>query len=553
MRAALVRRRGPVALAAALAASHQAGEAMVPVLIGVIIDTAVTSGSVPQLLLWIGVLAVDFAVLSYAYRFGARVAERSAELTAHDLRVRITRRVLDPHGGAATGRLSGELVNIATGDARRVGSAHMSLPFGVAAIAAIVVSAIALLRISVPLGLLVLLGTPPLLVVIHVVGRPLERRTEVEQDRAAHAAGVAADLVGGLRVLKGIGAEDAAEARYRRTSRSSLAATLRAANALAAHDGVVLAVTGLFIAVIALVGGRLAAEGAISIGGLVAAVGLALFLLGPFAAFSWVNANLAQARASAARIAEVLEAPPAVATGPGRAPDPVRGEVRLRGVTSGELRGIDLAIGAGETLGVVAPAPGTAAALLACLAREVDPTAGAVELDGVALTSFDPESARAAVLVAAHDADLFAGTLRENVAAAGGPPHVLDGAIAAAVADEVAEALPAGLDSAITERGRSLSGGQRQRVALARALAADAPVLVLHDPTTAVDTVTESRIAAAMRNVRNGRTTVLVTTSPALLAAADRVVVLDADGVRASGTHAELVHTDADYRAAVLS
>ncbi|MGW1934268.1 ATP-binding cassette domain-containing protein, partial [Streptomyces sp. NPDC001919] len=100
---------------------------------------------------------------------------------------------------------------------------------------------------------------------------------------------------------------------------------------------------------------------------------------------------------------------------------------------------------------------------------------------------------------------------------------------------------------------RSLSGGQRQRVALARALAADRPVLVLHDPTTAVDTVTESRIAAGLREVRRDRTTVLVTTSPALLAVTDRVVVLEDGAVRAAGHHTELLAADATYRAAVLA
>ncbi|WP_164873051.1 ATP-binding cassette domain-containing protein, partial [Streptomyces resistomycificus] len=110
-----------------------------------------------------------------------------------------------------------------------------------------------------------------------------------------------------------------------------------------------------------------------------------------------------------------------------------------------------------------------------------------------------------------------------------------------------------GVDTVLAERGRSLSGGQRQRVALARALAADRPVLVLHDPTTAVDTVTESRIAARLREVRRGRTTVLVTTSPALLAVTDRVVVLDGGTVTANGRHAELVAGDEAYRAAVLA
>jgi putative ABC transport system ATP-binding protein len=542
--------RRSVGAAALLAAGHQAGEALVPVLIGVVIDSAVATGSATRLVLWLAVLGAVFAVLSFSWRFGARAAERASEWAAHDLRVRLTRRILDPRGGAETGRLAGELTNIATGDARRVGGVNVVLPSAIAALTGFLVSAAALLWISIPLGLVVLLGAPPLLWLGHLLGRPLERRSAVEQERAAHASGVAADLVAGLRVLKGIGAEGAAVARYRRTSQDSLAATLRAARTQAVHDGAILALTGIFIAAVALVGGRLAASGDISVGDLVAAVGLALFLLSPLQLFAWVNAELAQGRASAKRIAAVLAAPPAVTAGEARMPDPVRGHVRLAGVRHGPLSGVDLEVAPGELLGVVAPDPAAATALLSALARDADPAEGEVTLDGVPLSTLDPADLRGAILVAAHHATLFAGPLLANVTPA--VAGAVDRAMAAATADEVARSLPDGADTVLGERAQSLSGGQRQRVALARALAADPPVLVLHDPTTAVDAVTEARVADGIREMRGGRTTIVVTTSPALLAATDRVAVLDGGTVTATGRHADLVASNPTYRAAVL-
>ncbi|MGW4056613.1 ATP-binding cassette domain-containing protein, partial [Streptomyces sp. NPDC004779] len=213
---------------------------------------------------------------------------------------------------------------------------------------------------------------------------------------------------------------------------------------------------------------------------------------------------------------------------------------------------------AGSLTGIVTRDPAAAQDLLLALARETDPADGRVELDGVPLTELDPGLLRRAVLVAHHDADLFEGSLLDVVRAGastadGADPHAVEAALAASGADEVARVLPGGADTVLAERGRSLSGGQRQRVALARALAADRPVLVLHDPTTAVDTVTESRIAARLREVRQGRTTVLITTSPALLATTDRVVVLDGGTVTADGTHAELLADDETYRTAVLA
>ncbi|MFE1905736.1 ABC transporter ATP-binding protein [Streptomyces gardneri] len=546
--------RPRIIAASLLGMTHQGCEALVPVVIGVIIDSAVATGSSESLLRWLVVLAALFLVLSTCYRTSARITEGAGEQAAHRLRLELAARVLDPRGGAETNRLPGALTSIATNDARRVGSVATVIAYGVSAVAALVISAVALLRISVPLGLLVLLGIPPLLWLGHRISRPLERRSETEQERAAHASGVAADLVSGLRVLKGMGAESAAVARYRTTSQDSLAAALRAARSRAGHEGAILALTGVFIAVIGLVGAYLAMDGSISVGELVAAVGLAQFLLGPFQLLTYVNAELAQGRASARRIAEVLAEPVTVEGGEAAPANPAAGHLALRGVSLGALRGVDLDLPAGGLTGIVTRDPAAAADLLLCLAREKDPAEGTVELDGVPLTGLDPDALRRAVLVAHHDADLFESTLLDNVrSGADGDTTAVDSALTASAADDVARLLPDGVDTLLAERGRSLSGGQRQRVALARALAADRSVLVLHDPTTAVDTVTESRIARRLREVRRGRTTVLVTTSPALLAVTDRVVVLEDGAVRAEGHHNDLLAVDETYRAAVLA
>ncbi|MGW1672572.1 ABC transporter transmembrane domain-containing protein [Streptomyces sp. NPDC002324] len=570
--------RRDVLVGAVLGMGHQTGEALVPVLIGLAIERGVVDGDVPGLLLWLVVLAVVYVGLSFSFRFSARAGERAAVTAAHHLRAELVGRVLAPEGGAEEGRLPGELTNIATEDAKRVGAVAMALIVAFAATAGLVVGAVALLRVSLALGLLVLLGTPLLLWLGHLLSKPLERRSETEQERAAQASGVAADLVAGLRVLKGIGAERAAVSRYRRVSQDSLAATLRAARAEAWQNGVVTVLTGAFIALVALVGGRLAARGDIGLGELVSSVGLALFLVGPLGEFAWVNAELAQGRASAARIAEVLDAPGDVSDAPsadapsadGLPADGVEGRLTLRALTYGTLRGLDLDIAPGEIVGIATTDPADAAALLRVLGRRADPDEGAVELDGTALTALGLAGVRAAILVAEHDADLFEGTVLDNVTAAVGAPApalpatnpsaracaVPPGITAVMVAsgtDEVARALPHGVDTPVTARGRSLSGGQRQRVALARALAADAPVLVVHEPATAVDAVTESRIAAGIRDVRGARTTLLVTNSPALLAVTDRAVLLRDGRVTATGDHERLVHECADYRTAVLT
>ncbi|MEV7056709.1 ABC transporter ATP-binding protein [Streptomyces microflavus] len=553
IRRAVAGQRRDVVAGSLLGAAHQTGEALVPVLIGLIVDRAVVRPDGGALAAWLVVLAVVYAMLSYGFRFGARAGERAAEQAAHQLRLDVVRRVLAPHGGAEAGRPPGALVNVATEDARRVGALNMALTLGIAAVVGVVAGAVLLLRASVPLGLLVLIGAPVLMALGHYLARPLEHRSEAEQERAAHASGVAADLVAGVRVLKGLRAERAAVARYRTTSQASREANVRAARAAALQTGLMLTLTGAFIALVALVGGRLVLSGSIGLGALVSAVGLALFLPGPISVLAWVGAELARARASAARIADVLAAPGETTGGTAEPATPATGELRLHGLGHAGLDGIDLTVRPGEHLGIVVTDTADAATLLHCLARRCDPDRGRIELDGTPVTELAPAALRSALLVAEHDAQLFDGSLLDNVTAAapaGADPRP---AMDAAAVDEVAATLPGGTSGRIGERGSSLSGGQRQRVALARALAADRSVLVVHDPTTAVDAATEARIATGIRRARTGRTTVLVTSSPALLAATDRVVLIDGGTITAEAPHEDLVRDHPVYRTAVLT
>jgi putative ABC transport system ATP-binding protein len=307
------------------------------------------------------------------------------------------------------------------------------------------------------------------------------------------------------------------------------------------------------VAVVALVGGRLAADGRMSIGDLVAAAGLTQFLIGPFSRISMVIAELARSRASAGRIAEVLSAPAAVVSGTASVASPACGAVELRHVATGSLEDVSFTVATGELVGVAALAPSDAHALIACLARDVDPESGTVAIDDVDFALLDLDELRAALVVSHHHSHLFGGRLIDNITAVTPDGTDVAAALAASATDEVASTLPDGVDTEMTERGRSLSGGQRQRVTLARALAADPPVLVLHDPTTAVDAATEATIADGLVRLRAGRTTIVVTTSPGLLAVTDRVVVIEDGRTVDEGTHATLLARAGRYRSVVVA
>ncbi|MFJ2815233.1 ABC transporter transmembrane domain-containing protein [Streptomyces sp. NPDC087294] len=562
-------RRRWIVGATVFTALHQVCEAAVPVGVGLVIDHAIRDGSPLDLLAWLAALGAFFLVLTTVMRLGGRCNRRASQGAAHLLRMAAVERVLDPRGFAHRTD-PGTLLSTVTNDALRIGLGNRFWALAGGALAALLAGAAWLLATSVPLGLLVLACLVPLLVALRLFATPLSARSGTEQAQVARATGTAADLVLGLRVLKGLGAEAAALRRYRTASRASLAATVRVARWEAGYESVTLLLNAVFLAAIAWAGARFAAEGTITVGQFVAAVGLARFLVGPSERLGAALALRARARGSARRFAALLDEPYAVQDNGGELPRP-RGDMALRGIVHGALRGVDLTVPAGQVVGIATGDPAAAADLLDLLALRAVPEQGTVALDDTDLTAAGPTAAHRAVLVADHDGDLFDGTVAENVAAAllharpdgedaadpaRRPPEQsasVVAAMAAAAADDVVRAGPDGDRATIGERGRFLSGGQRQRVALARALAADPPVLVLHEPTTAVDAATEAAVAAGLHRLREGRTTLLVTTSPILLRHCDRVLFLADGRVRAEGTHARLTDDEPAYRTVVMA
>jgi len=540
LREAMATRRGDNLIATIGAAGHQAGEALVPVMVGYALDQGVGDGDPVRLFWWLLAIAGAFALLSNSYLIHARAATRSSTAAAVRLRLRVADHLLDPAGVGDHPYGAGGLASVAARDVTAVGQINQVLFLLSAGVGGFAVAAISLFAIAPVLCLVAVAGAIPVVVGMQLLGVPLERRMVEERARAAEASDTAADLVRGLRVVKGLGAERAAGRRFRRVSRRALAATLRSARLGALFEATSVLATGVFVAVVAVIAGRMALSDEITVGALVAALGLAQFLVGPLMQLAATTALLAECRSAATRVASVLN----------------RSAPRFEDLTpEGSPGRIEIALAAGtvtadagEFTGVVADQR-TAQLLAAALTGEPRPAADHVRLDGRPLPGHDVGWLRSAMLVLPHHSQLFSGTLGENVAAAADDETAVRQAVAAAAVDAVVDELPEGADSFVGEGGHMLSGGQRQRVALARALAARPPVLVLHEPTSAVDSVTEATIAARLRDLRVGSTTLVITTSPALLAACDRVVWVDG-GVR-TGRHEDLLGSSG-YAEAVL-
>jgi putative ABC transport system ATP-binding protein len=552
LRRSIGRHRGLMTAGMLLLAGHQSAEALVPVLIGVIIDRAVGTGDVVALLAWMGVLGLVFACLTTFWRWGARHLTIARQRETHQLRIEIVERALDPRGQRA-GMRAGEVLQVATSDAERAAEVLEAVLMTSAAGTALAVSAVSLLTIDVPLGFAVLVGVPLLVAGLQLLSPRLTRRAADAQAAAGETTALATDLVRGVRALRGIGARASAADTYRASSRTALSASLRAATANGVYEGLTAAVSGLILAVVAGSAGWFALAGRITIGELITVVGLAQFIAEPVRLLGFAGQLVAQARASAGRLVTILTAPPIL--DPGTRRDPPCTGVRLADVSYRTLAGLTLSAGPSETVGVVCHDQRDCDALLALLSGVVPAGeyAGAFVVGGVPARELDLAVHRGTVLVEQHDVALFEGTLRGNLTAGVPLPDArLAAAVRAAAAEDIVAAHANGLGHLVADRGTTLSGGQRQRIGLARALATGAPVLVLHEPTTAVDAVTEERIAQGIAKLRTGMCTLLVTASPALLAITDRVVVVDGGRVVATGTHGELTETDGRYRRTVL-
>ncbi len=549
LRTALRRNLGAMAGGTVLMGLYQAGETAFPIALGLIVEHALRDRSPAALGLSIGALAVIITTVSLSWRFGMRVLQKANTTEAHHWRVRVAGCGLQPVARDVDLK-SGEVLTIATEDADQTADIIEVVPLLVSSLVAVAVAAVALGLADPRLGLLVIVGTVAILSILAVMSQRIGASTREQQTRVARAGAKVADLIIGLRPLHGFGGNHAAFASYRKVSTDAREQAITVARVHGAYEGVALGLSAVLATAVSLTAGWLAFGGQITIGELVMAVGLAQFIMEPLKLFSEMPKYVMIARASAERMALVLTAPPAMVPGT-RRPAP-GGGLAVDAVRYGSLRGLTFEVPAGDFVAIAAYQPRAAAELASVLAVRVAPGAyeGVVRVGGQALADLSIEAVRAHLLVNPYDGEVFAGTLRTNIDPSGTSALVAE-AVEASLLTDVVALHRDGLDYAVRDRGANLSGGQRQRLSLARALAADADILVLHDPTTAVDAVTEQLIARNLARSRRGRTTIVISGSPALLDVADRVLVLDDGVIAAEDTHRALLANDARYAAAV--
>jgi len=516
-------------------------QAVMPAVIGRAIDDGVAAKDTSALLTWAGVMLGIGMVQAAAGIMRHRYAVTNW-LTAAYRTVQLVARQSVNLGATLPKKVAtGEVVAIGTNDLSHLGNAMDVTARAAGAVVSFLVVAVILLRTSVTLGLLVLVGVPLLLLAVGPLLKPLQRRNLAQRDMMGDLSNLATDIVSGLRVLRGIGGERVFHDRYVRESQKVRRAGVEVGRLQSVLDALQIFLPGVFVVLVVWVGSRFAVQGQISAGELVAFYGYAAFLMIPLRtatefANKWIRAFVA-----ARRVIRVLALEPEVSASAGSCVEPPPG-AELLDVTSG------LRVPTGQMTAVVSDPPEDSAVLADRLGRYAE---GEVLWGGVPLEGLDREVVRRRIVVSDTASTLFSGRLQSQLDIRGrGPQHVA-AALHTASAEDVLEALSAGMETLVTERGRSFSGGQRQRLVLARALAADPEILVLVEPTSAVDAHTEARVAERLHRHRAGRTTVVTTSSPLLLDRVDNVAFLRDGVVVAWGPHRELLTQVPEYRSLV--
>jgi ABC-type multidrug transport system fused ATPase/permease subunit len=527
-------------------------QAVMPFVIGRAIDRGVADQDGRALVTYAGVMFGIGVVQSLSGIMRHRFAVTNW-LTAAYRVVQLTGRHAVHLGGTLPRKVStGEVVAIGTNDISHIGGAMDVTARFAGAVVSFVLVAVILLQTSTTLGLLVLIGVPLLVLLIGPLLKPLDRRAGHQRHLMGELSNTATDIVGGLRVLRGIGGEQVFHDRYRRESQTTRQAGVAVARLQSLLDALQVFLPGLFVVAVVWVGARYAAQGTITAGELVAFYGYSAFLMIPLRTATEYANKLIRARVAAARVCRVLRLE-ADRTDPAHPAEPPPRGSDLVDLRSG------LRVRAGLLTAVVSDLPEETAHLADRLGLHAplapDPYSGEIDddvrLGGVPLTSLRRSDVRRLVVVSDTGSTLFSGPLGAGLDVTGEGAAAVERALQTTSSADILDALPDGLDTEVAERGRTFSGGQRQRLVLARVLTRDPDVLVLVEPTSAVDAHTEARIASRLRAQRSGRTTVVMSSSPLVLDAADEVAFLQGGRVVATGTHAELLDSVPAYRAVV--
>jgi ABC-type multidrug transport system fused ATPase/permease subunit len=545
-------------LSIALAVSAQAFELAVPWLTGSLIDQAIKPKDLDRLKQLVALM-----LLAALLRFGLMTARRLVAGTMavsieYDLRNITYAHLQRLSFGFYDRNQTGQLMSRATAD---VGAVRIFLSYGLLFFTQYLITIVTVLA--------VLLYTDPMLSLVALATTPVLVYTAVRYSRVSHPVLTAAqqtladvttqaeETMVGVRVVKAFGQERQEADRFRARSEAVFAANVKANRLRAIYVPLLGLMPAVAVATVLLVGGEMVINGSMTLGEFVRFNLLLGMLVMPLRMLGMWVGQAQRAVASGLRVLEVLDVEPEIAdTGQTVPLPPGGGSIHFTGVRFGYdpdrpiLEDVDLTIEPGSTVALIGPTGSGKTTLTTLIPRFYDTTAGAVSVDGVDVRDLPLTDLRRAIGIVSEETFLFSASVRDNIAF--GAPDATDDDVEQAArraeAHEFITSLPDGYATVVGERGLTLSGGQRQRIAIARALLVDPRILILDDATASVDATTEARIKRALREVMEGRTTIIIAHRLSTIALAERVVAIEDGRVVADGGHDDLAVTSEIYR-----